>query len=368
MAKDKLSMTDYISRYSHQKDEQLKYDFMPSLLEIVERPAHSAGKYLVLLISLLVVISLAWAGFSSVDIVVLGSGSILPEKQIQTISSASNGVVKSLKVKEGDQVKEGSPLLELDDTVAKQTVKELEDGLVGLKAAIEVVGKYQADKQATINLADYQEVAHLLIRELLAENTLYRQQLSQADANLVNAQYDSTLAQRLTNLNEKKVKAETELTQQRYLLEHLQITAPTKGTVASLGVNHVGQVIGAGSNLASLVPSGSELIFESQVADKDRADIKVGMKAVVKLQAYPYSDYGTIPAKVTYISPTAFQVKGKGAVYQVRVAVDQSHMHQGIELISGLSGTVEIRTGKRTVLDYFLDPIRDGLDKSLKEK
>ena len=92
------------------------------------------------------------------------------------------------------------------------------------------------------------------------------------------------------------------------------------------------------------------------------------MKAVVKLQAYPYSDYGTIPAKVTYISPTAFQVKGKGMVYIVQVAIDKKHLHKGIDLVSGLSGILEIKTDNRSILDYFLDPIRDGLNDSLKEK
>ena len=92
------------------------------------------------------------------------------------------------------------------------------------------------------------------------------------------------------------------------------------------------------------------------------------MKAVVKLQAYPYSDYGTIPAKVTYLSLTAFQVKGKGMVYLVRVAIDKKHFHKGIDLVSGLSGILEIKTDNRSILDYFLDPIRDDLNDSLKEK
>lgn len=169
-------------------------------------------------------------------------------------------------------------------------------------------------------------------------------------------------------LTENKHKIETELIQQQYILEHLTTKAPSTGQIASLIVSHIGQTVSAENPVATLVPSDTELIFEAQVSDKDRADIQKGMKDVVKLQAYPYSDYGTIPAKMTYISPTAFQVKGKGMVYLVRVAIDKKHLHKEIDLVSGLSGILEIKTDNRSILDYFLDPIRDSLNDSLKEK
>ena len=169
-------------------------------------------------------------------------------------------------------------------------------------------------------------------------------------------------------LTENKRKTEAELIQQQYILEYLTIKAPSTDQIASLIVSHIGQTVSAENPVARLVPSDSELIFEAQVSDKDITDIQKGMKAVVKLQAYPYSDYGTIPAKVTYISPTAFQVKGKGMVYIVQVAIDKKHLHKGIDLVSGLSGILEIKTDIRSILDYYLDPIRDGLNDSLKEK
>jgi multidrug resistance efflux pump/hemolysin secretion transmembrane protein, putative len=361
-------LTDYLRKYRQQKDRTLKYDFMPSLLEIVERPAHIAGKWIIILISLLLLVVLLWASLSRINVVVVGTGEIVPEEQVQSVSSLTNGIVKSMNVKEGDQVEKGTTILELDDAVTKQNVGQLENSLTEINASIAVIQKYQADKNVSIQLSDYDSSAQNVVQSLISENNLYRQQLSQADANLVTAQYETSLAQKMATLTENKRKTETDLAQQHYILEHLAIKAPSTGQIASLSVSYIGQNISSENPIVTILPSKSELIFEAQVSDKDRADIQKDMEAVVKLQAYPYSDYGTIPGKVTYISPTAFQVKGKGMVYIVRISVDKEKLHKGVKLISGLSGTIEIKTSSRSVLDYFLDPIRDGLNGSLKEK
>ena len=361
-------LTNYLRKYRQQKDRTLKYDFMPSLLEIVERPAHIAGKWIIILISLLLLIVLLWASLSRIDVVVVGTGEIVPEERVQSVSSLTNGIVKSMNVKEGDQVEKGTTILELDDAVTKQNVGQLENSLTEINSSIAVIQKYQADKNVSIQLSDYDSSAQNAVQSLISENNLYRQQLSQADANLVTAQYDTSLAQKMATLTENKRKTETDLAQQHYILEHLAIKAPSTGQIASLSVSYIGQNISSENPIVKILPSKSELIFEAQVSDKDRADIQKDMEAVVKLQAYPYSDYGTIPGKVTYISSTAFQVKGKGMVYIVRISVDKEKLHKGVKLISGLSGTFEIKTSSRSVLDYFLDPIRDGLNGSLKEK
>ena len=364
----KKPLTDYLRKYRQQKDRTLKYDFMPSLLEIVERPAHIAGKWIIIFISFLLVIVLLWASFSKIDVVLVGTGEVVPESRVQPVASLTNGQIKSMKVKEGDLVDKGATIIELEDTVTKQNVQQLKTSLTEINAQIAVVQQYQADKQSSIQVSDYDVSAQNAVLSLISENNLYRQQLSQSDANLITAQYDTGLAQKMAALTENKRKTETELIQQQYILEHLTIKAPSTGQIANLIVSHIGQTVSAENPVATLVPSDSELIFEAQVSDKDRADIQKGMKAVVKLQAYPYSDYGTILAKVSYISPTAFQVKGKGMVYIVRVAIDKKHLHKGIDLVSGLSGILEIKTDNRSILDYFLDPIRDGLNDSLKEK
>ena len=192
-------LTDYLRKYRQQKDRTLKYDFMPSLLEIVERPAHIAGKWIIILIGLLVLVVLLWASLSRIDVVVVGTGEIVPEERVQSVASLTNGIVKSMNVKEGDQVEKGTTILELDDAVTKQNVGQLENSLTEINASIAVIQKYQADKNISIQLSDYDSLAQNAVQSLISENNLYRQQLSKADANLVIAQYETSLAQ----INEK---------------------------------------------------------------------------------------------------------------------------------------------------------------------
>ena len=94
--------------------------------------------------------------------------------------------------------------------------------------------------------------------------------------------------------------------------------------------------------------------------------MKIGMESEIKFAAYPYNKFGTVKGKVKYISPSSFVSEQLGSVYLVKLEVDGSN--KNIDLISGLSGNVEIKTDRRTVMEYFLDPIVKGFGESLKEK
>lgn len=82
-------------------------------------------------------------------------------------------------------------------------------------------------------------------------------------------------------------------------------------------------------------------------------------------EAYPYNRYGTVKGTVKYISPSSFSNEHLGSVYIVKLELDNSN--ENINVISGLSGVVEIKIGKRTIMNYFLEPIIKGFGESLKE-
>ena len=98
----------------------------------------------------------------------------------------------------------------------------------------------------------------------------------------------------------------------------------------------------------------------------DIADIEVGMDAEIKLEAYPYNKYGTVKGKVKYISASSFNSEQLGSVYLVKLDVDNTN--DKIKVMSGLSGAVEVKIDKRSVMSYFLDPIIKGFGDSLKER
>lgn len=118
--------------------------------------------------------------------------------------------------------------------------------------------------------------------------------------------------------------------------------------------------------LAAIMPSDALIECGGYLLNRDRADVTIGMPAVLKLDAYPSSDYGALSAEVGFISPVPLVDEQLGSVYEIRATIQDTNA--GIQLIAGLEGSMEIHIGSRSVLSYFLEPITKGLDSSFKEK
>ncbi|MBR3667910.1 MAG: biotin/lipoyl-binding protein, partial [Ruminococcus sp.] len=107
-------LSEYVLKHSRKHDKELKYDFMPSMLEIIERPAHKAGTVIILGIFSLLIAAVIWACLSKTDIVVTSSGTIQPVGNISSLNSYTSGTIKSINVEEGAYVTTGQVLIELD--------------------------------------------------------------------------------------------------------------------------------------------------------------------------------------------------------------------------------------------------------------
>ena len=131
--------TEYVLKHSSNRDSELKYDFMPSLLEIIERPAHKAGMVIITGFFALLVSAVIWACFSEVDIVITSQGSIQPVGNTNVVESAASGTVKDIKVKDGQHVRAGEVLIELD---SKNLIKKVvESASVGNTYVIKHLGR-----------------------------------------------------------------------------------------------------------------------------------------------------------------------------------------------------------------------------------
>lgn len=363
------NLAKYILKNNKNKDKNLKYDFMPSLLEIIERPSHVAGKVIVVAIASLLVVAVAWAALARIDIVVSGSGLVVTESDMGAVAAKNSGVVKKLHVSEGDYVKEGDTLLELDSSEIDLEIHRLENELDFLKVQREIVLKYVSDVNAQIHVEDYHEKYKYIINDIIYANRMYKMQAEQSylDAELLKIQYLANLSEELTVIEERIREYEDELEKQQIILTGMVIKAQTSGYILSSSVSYEGQVVTGYEELFTIVPDSSIYVFEGYVADKDISDVSVGDEVQIKLQAYSFSDYGAVVGIVSYISPSTLSLEGLGNVYTVKVEIDEKLLHEDIKLKSGLSGTMEINVGKRTVLDYFLEPIIGELDESLKE-
>lgn len=367
----KEALSEYIIKTSTVRDKRLKYDFMPSLLEIIEKPSHIAGKVIIIGIALLLLVSIIWAALSKINVIVSGTGNISPQNSIVTIKSTISGVVSKINYSDGDYVKAGDLLVTLETENIDAQINKLEDSINRLKVEAAIKNIYLEDVNKQVNISDYDDKYSDLINNIILENKLKLLELERYNgetANIIKLQYITELSGKIAQIDGEIEGYENELKALKLQLENYQIKSPINGCISGMAVNSTGQMVTQADVLLQIVPADKPLVFEGYIQDKDIANIKIGDVAKIKISAYSYSDYGDIDGRVTYISKSSYQIEGMGNVYKIEVEIDSEGFNEEIKLMSGMSGTVEIDVGKRSVLDYFLEPILQGMKNSLKEQ
>jgi adhesin transport system membrane fusion protein len=165
------------------------------------------------------------------------------------------------------------------------------------------------------------------------------------------------------------------LSDRQQLLNNTDILAPATGIVKSIRVTTLGGVIRQGDEILQILPTESDLVVETKVMPADMANIKVNLPAKVKLDAYDYTIFGTMTGRVNYVSPDSLQEESKGGVityYRVKVSIsekDYKNTKSGdIEIRPGMTATVDIQTGKRSILSYLIKPITKTFTESFGER
>ena len=192
--------------------------------------------------------------------------------------------------------------------------------------------------------------------------------MEQADLQIndTKTQYSAQINSKISENDTQLIEIESNLEKYQLSIAYQDITAPVSGYVNSISVNTIGETVTSAQELVTIVPDDTSVEMVCYVQNMDIADVEEGMTAEIKLEAYPYNKFGTVSGTVKYISPSSFVSEQLGSVYLVKLEIENSN--EEIHVISGLSGTVEIKTDKRTVMEYFLDPIIKGFGESLKEK
>jgi membrane fusion protein, adhesin transport system len=140
-------------------------------------------------------------------------------------------------------------------------------------------------------------------------------------------------------------------------------------------VNTTGGVVQPGMDLVEIVPIEDNLLVEARVRPSDIAFLHPGQEAMVKLSAYDYSIYGGIDGTVEQISADAIVDDRPGArqesYYLVRVKTTHASHGAGdkhLKILPGMQATVDIRTGRKTVLQYLMKPILRAKQTALRER
>jgi adhesin transport system membrane fusion protein len=156
-----------------------------------------------------------------------------------------------------------------------------------------------------------------------------------------------------------------------------ELRAPVNGIVNKLNVTTVGAVIPPGGNMMDIVPLDDTLLVEGRIRPQDIAFIRPQQSAVVKLTAYDSSVFGSLEGKVERISADTLaddrpeRGEKNETFYRVMIRTDKNHLgtdDQPLPILPGMVATVEVLTGKKTVLDYLLKPARMLRDEALRER
>lgn len=178
----------------------------------------------------------------------------------------------------------------------------------------------------------------------------------------------------LTELNE----ARTELSKIQSTGKALEdrvnrtlVTSPVRGIVKQLLVNTIGGVIQPGSDLVEIVPLDDTLLVEARIRPQDIAFLHPGQKAVIKFTAYDYTVYGGLQGKLEQIGADTITDEEGNSFYLIQLRTDKSHLgseEHPLLIIPGMVASVDIITGKKSILSYLFKPIIRARAEALRER
>lgn len=390
------------------KDSALRMSDVPFINPVaaaqVVEPA-PAAMWAVYLMLIALAAALGWAAVSKVDIVVKSSGRVLADGREQLIASLEGGILRELLVRDGQQVVVGQALAMLDPTRVEAQQAEGQAKRHALRATqarlqAESMGRaleFPEDLPESVTEAETEsfDARHralmdavqtnrrsieLLMRELgMAESLSAKGLMSEVEVMRVRRQVNELNLQTQERLNRFRQDASAEgvrvLTELSLLEEQMVVrddalrrttlVSPVRGVVKQIRVNTLGGVVSAGAPIMELTPLGDKLMVEARVKPADIGFVKVGQEVVIKLSAYEYTIYGGLKGVVVSISPDALGDAERAATpdatwYRAIVRADATALKHGdklLQVLPGMTGSIEIRTGQRSVLGFLFRPM-----------
>jgi len=188
-----------------------------------------------------------------------------------------------------------------------------------------------------------------------------------ADANRITAAFTAELSDtevRLASLSEEIVKA-------RRRTDFRQLRAPVNGVIKQLAIHTVGGVVTPAQRLMEIVPEGTPLEVEAFFRNRDIGFVETGQQTEVKVEAFPFTRYGTINGHIETLSEDAVQDETIGLAYTAKVLLEKSTLNvdgKTVTLSPGMAVTVEAKTGKRRLIEFLLSPLLRFSQESARER
>ncbi|KTW14867.1 HlyD family type I secretion periplasmic adaptor subunit [Sphingomonas sanguinis] len=432
--------------------------FLPAALEVAERPVSPTLRATAWLLIAGLIATILWLVLGRVDVVATAQGRIIPTGEVKLIQSAGSGIVRAIYVHDGDHVRKGQPLLDLDPTLSgadlAQTQKSLltaetdvvrnrtiADALAGRPSALSLANDVPSDVQDTqrrLIQAQLSEVdanvasltaaraaalqdaraaratadrlartTPILDQEIAAMNALdakgyapglrlmelqrqrdqevgdrqvalAQQAKSEEDAAKIVKQIADVreTARRGALADLSKAEAEAIVRREdvvkadrRSRLQRL--VSPVDGTVQQVAVHTIGGVIEPARTLMVVVPTATELEVEAMVLNRDVGFVREDQPVAVKIDAFPFTRFGTVPGIIRTLSRDAVTDGKVKTTYVVHIALSRSTIDTDsgkVRLAPGLTVAADIRTGRRRIISYLLSPLSSTIQDSARER
>lgn len=391
-------------------------------LKTVEDDERQASKALIWSTGLTLVLALLWASQFELDEITRGQGKVIPTSREQVIQSLDSGVLSEMFVREGSVVEKNQVLLRIDDARSGAVYREAQEKYLSLSALAarlkaEAYGTdlvfppelkanpalmqqelqaFNARKRSlTQSLHALDTSLAAVTRELTITEPMVRQGvMSEVELLRLKRQQSDLMGQRaerqnryLTDANNELTRVSSELSQTKEsasaredAFRRTTIRSPMKGIVKNVQITTVGGVVQAGQPILEIVPTEDEMLVEAYVKPSEVAFLKVGQSAVVKLTAYDFNKYGGLDGVLEHLSPDTLRderqkkpgnpVELEEGLYRILVRVKESpELRNGLQLTPspGMTASVEIQTGKKTVLEYIFRPLQN-VSQALRER
>lgn len=458
-------------------------EFLPAALEIIETPASPVGRAVAATLIAFFVIALAWAVFGHIDIIATAQGKVVPVGRIKVIQPLETGMVTAIHVHDGNKVREGQLLIELDRVVstaernrirhdylrsrldvsrlaalraglatgnassafvppddapayevartrafmmaqseqqdakiasldqqiAQKTAEadEIAAVIAKLKAGLPLIEEAADVREKVMKMQFGNKIAHLeaqlkltdqkhelQVQERRAVEVAAARKALEAQREQARAEYTRGIMTELAEAEPKLAQFSEDLVKAEKRMQDQVLRAPIDGTVQQMALHTIGGVVTPAQALMVVVPAGAGVEIEAMIPNKDIGFVQEGDEAEIKIDTFNFTRYGLLRGKVVSVSQDAVmrdkpamtanndrQSSGQAArtseppgqelLFAARVSLSSTRMqidHRIVELAPGMATTVEIKTGRRRIIEYLLSPLLRYKQESLRER
>lgn len=262
-------------------------------------------------------------------------------------------------------------------STTEENIKYLTEALPLLKERAGSA-KNMADKKF-LSRTQYLEVMEKYL-DKAQQLAAYKQQLTQTTAALneakkqyqtITSEIDKNNHTELANAEAKAKSLSKEVIKAISRTGNQSLTAPIDGVVQQLAIHTIGGVVTPAQQLMMIIPEEDNYEVEAWVENKDIGFVDPKQIVEIKVEAFPFTKYGTIDGAVLHLSKDSVPLENVGYVYAARVSMAKSVMQVGnkvVKLSPGMNVSVEVKTGKRRVIEFFLSPLLRGVNETARER